>query len=67
MSPQEIAEMQLGQLIHDIGMITWDHAMSVNEAIALYETIKPSLEPMQCDAWQIIIDLMYQEAEEEVA
>lgn len=64
MSPQEAADFQLGQLISAIGKITWDSAMELAEACELYELIRPTLDPMQCDAWEIVLDLI---AMEEVA
>ena len=61
MSPEELAELQLGQLISGIGKITYDNAMSLYEASKLYELIKPTLDPMQCDAWEITLNLMEME------
>ena len=58
MSPEELAEIQLGELIHDIGRITYDSAMERAEAVKLYELIRPTLDPMQCDAWEIVIYMM---------
>ena len=60
MSPEEIADYQLGELIHTIGKITWDNLMDWKEAMRVYEIIKPSLDYQQQSAWEII-DLMQQE------
>lgn len=61
MSHEELAEMQLGELISSIGRLTYDNAMSLYEASKLYEVIKPTLDPMQCDAWEITLALMEME------
>ena len=61
MSPQERADYELGQLISAIGRITYDNAIELAEACQLYELIKPILDPMQCDAWEIVISLIEME------
>lgn len=68
MTPTEIADFELGQLISTIGRITYNDAMDFAEAMKLYQTIEPCLNNTQRDAWQIVLDLMeYDEQQEDVA
>ena len=67
MSPQEIADLQLGELIHTIGGITWNNLMSFQEAMELFQVIGPMLDYQQKDAFQIVLDLMLEEEREDLA
>ena len=58
MNPWEQVDFELGELISAIGRITYDNAIELAEACRIYELIKPTLDPMQCDAWEIVIDLI---------
>lgn len=63
-SPEELYEFEIGNLIQKISDITYDNLLNLSSAIRLYNTIKPMLDPMQDDAWNIVLDLMAQEEAE---
>ena len=67
LSPEELAEYQLGQLIAEIGRITYESCMEAKDAIEAYQRWSPILDPMQKDAFRVVIDELERAEREDIA
>ena len=57
MTPMELADAELGQLLDAIAGLCYKHDFGYEDAVALYETIEPTLTHQQKDAWIITLDM----------
>lgn len=61
-SPVELADMELGHMIHRILHTVDEQELTLPDIKFTYNAVEPCLSAMQKDAWTIVIDLLEMEA-----